>query len=519
MSFLDDVQLQNGTNGSAPSGGSFLDSIQAPPANEDKIYKYQQEANQAKQESDKANSIGTLFRETMSGVNKTLNDSSASILDTANEAVKNTWETYRQFPGQFMDDLKTSIQTIKNSKNPNPADKGNAKASALDAGSNMVNALMPLGDVANELLAPISAAFGAVMQQTGGQKLVDATGNTIVDKSGITDMPAFQNYAMKHPNFARKFNNMLLLLTVGADKFSPEDVPKQTVDAIHNLAKETIEQAKPVDVPPEPPKPKLTPEEKQAAYAKSQGYEPYTPADKLPVIDAGKPAKSALPTIQIGESIRVTKNSTGDLVYEPIKEPGYKPTPEPAPESISVPAVERPVLPDGTRVSKGASDINASLIQKGFTPLTPEEQTRYGTTSQPEQDTKIAQLISNPEALDSAIKNGDVPDDITKPLLFKRLSEHADSTGNTQMSLDLAKSPLAKASSETGQALGLLKGTGDTSADAINEVKNAREVYKGKKATEQTTSDVEKTVNEEVAKTRPTKKSWSDFIESIKCNY
>jgi hypothetical protein len=54
-------------------------------------------------------------------------------------------------------------------------------------------------------------------------------------------------------------------------------------------------------------------------YMQEMGYESYTPAEKLPVIDYGKPAKSELPVIQ-AEAPKA-KKVPGDLVYEPIKEP------------------------------------------------------------------------------------------------------------------------------------------------------------------------------------------------------
>lgn len=65
--------------------------------------------------------------------------------------------------------------------------------------------------------------------------------------------------------------------------------------------------SKPIElptVPPDEPPPGssaptvLTPEQKQAAYAKAQGYEPITPTERLPVIQAGPKNKDTLPTIQ-----------------------------------------------------------------------------------------------------------------------------------------------------------------------------------------------------------------------------
>ncbi len=57
----------------------------------------------------------------------------------------------------------------------------------------------------------------------------------------------------------------------------------------------------------------------------------------------------------------------------------------------------------------------------------------------------------------------------------------------------------------------------------MRDIKKAKEAYvegkQGKGIKEKTTGDVGKVVDEEMGKTKPTKQTWSDFINSIKCNY
>lgn len=531
MSFLDDVQLQNGTSGSAPSGSSFLDSINAPPADEDKIYQYQQEAKQAQEDSKKANSFGTIIKETMNG----LNDDATNVFSAANDAIKNTWDTYKQFPNKFWNDLKGSVSAIKNFK-ANPNDKGNIKGSIVDAAGQTVNVAMPLGDIANAIFAPISAAFGAAMQSMGGQKLLDHVGNTIVDKSGITDKPAFQQYALQHPDFARKFNNMLMLATVGTAEYGTSEVPKQMVDAIHNLAKDTLSQATPEEAPvenPTPEQPTLTPDEKQAAYAKSQGYEPYTPADQLPVIDAGKTVKDSLPTIQVGESVRVTKNTNGDYVYEPIKETQpAQPTPAASPETnkttTQIVPSERPTLPDGTRVTKSASDINDIIKEQGYATLPSAEQAKYEPGSYNQDLVTSKEMVENDfDKAFEAVKEGKPVAGIKYPqILFNEVKNSLTDNltpENYEKLKQLETSPLNTARSEGAGTLGSSGFNNGSAADAIDEVKKAREEFTNKKSgkgiRENTLKNVSDIVDQETKSITP--KNWDDFkskiIDSLTC--
>lgn len=61
-----------------------------------------------------------------------------------------------------------------------------------------------------------------------------------------------------------------------------------------------------------------TPATKQAAYAKSQGYEPIVPDNQLPMIEAGSGSKSTLPTIQTEPK---ANTKLGDLTVAPVEAP------------------------------------------------------------------------------------------------------------------------------------------------------------------------------------------------------
>lgn len=483
---------------------SYLSGFSVPTPQSLNEYGLNQEAEKAQAESDKANSFGTLLKETITGIPKQAEKSSENVLSAANDAVKNTWDTYKQFPNKLMADINAGADDIN---------KGNAARGLAKAG------FRAAGDFAIAVFAPISSAIGAAIQTIGGQKLMDKSGQVIADASGITDLKAFQKFAMTHPNFAEDFNRMLMLVMSGGEKGKQD--PGKIASEIHNLAEKTIKQAEPIEAKPEPAK-ILSPEEKQAAYAKSQGYEPYTPADKLPVIDAGKPAKSSLPSIQIGESIRVTKNSTGDLVYEPIKEPGYKPTPEPTPEPAPI---ERPVLPDGTRVTKAASDINNNLVKKGIESLPLSEQSKYETGSYKEESGNIATLLTNDPAKAVGMATGEIPLDGVKypEILFNAVEAKAMEEGDVATLQKLANSPVSK-TSEAGATLGshAFNDNPNSVVDTMKSIKRAKEAdfekSTGKKAADVKNADI-KSAKAEIQKAAPGKGAWQEFINQIKCNY
>lgn len=69
--------------------------------------------------------------------------------------------------------------------------------------------------------------------------------------------------------------------------------------------------------PPEPAPSTRVSTKAHEQYMQEMGYEPYTPPEKLPIIDYGKPAKTELPVIQTEIPARKVP---GDITYEPIKE-------------------------------------------------------------------------------------------------------------------------------------------------------------------------------------------------------
>lgn len=127
---------------------------------------------------------------------------------------KSLFATYSQTPAKIIQNTSEAFSTL------NPTDILSGKTQGAIGKAIFRNA----GDLANAVFAPLSSAIGAALTATGGQNIIDATGKVIADKSGITDVPAFQQFAMIHPNAGEDFNRLLTLALSGAEKGSFDPV-------------------------------------------------------------------------------------------------------------------------------------------------------------------------------------------------------------------------------------------------------------------------------------------------------
>ncbi len=519
-------------NSSAPGGSSFFDTQVLPPANQEKISQYQSEANIAQQEANKLNSVGTLFKETIKGIPQKANEFAGKVLNSADEAVRNTWETYKSTPEKLIQDINDSADNLAKSKLSDIIGVNTGLPTSITGiGGETGKGILKAGfrtarDVANAIFSPLSSAIGSLMQTTGGQKLTDSTGNIIADKSGITDIPAFQNFAMTHPNFAEDFNGLLLLLMSGGDNGQKVN-PKEVVDKINNLAQKTLDTAKPEIVTP--PEVKLSPSERQTEYAKRMGYEPYTPPEKLPTIDMGKPAKDSLPVIQIGESIRVSKNSNGDYVYEPIKE--QQPTqvtkqestytkPELAKETITKvsPEIKKSSL---SETLKQEAIVKGMKTDLGDSPI-------YETRPMETFNKAANYVIKNPEdALKVARGEISAPEGTLHSEIYSALKIKAFEDGDNSLLYKLATDPKINAmGTEAGR---IVKGydtrlTNDPVETAKEIIQYRKDFTEKKMSNLFKNTDIEKIkskytteIKDEISKNIPKRSGLVDFIKSIQC--
>ncbi len=445
MGFISDVKLPTGNTNSTGSGG-FLDSTYVPSESQsNKIGQFQNEANQSAQESQQANGFGNIVKNTATGV-------LGSIYNFGKNTAQGTWQIYQQTPQKIVDDIKESAKTMQTGGTSDQQSTGFLKG-IFKAG------FRTAADAANAVFAPLSAAIGSALQTTGGSKLIDDAGKVIADHNGITDWPAFQQFAISHPNAGEDFNRLTTLVMSAGEKGKIE--PTRILSDIKGLTDKVIETASKTE----------------------------SPITNQPVLQRVAPEAPTRPVV----------------------------------ESITQPQQILP--PREAGVTKTASDINQNLVKQGFDALPPEDQAKYTPQSYKDIATRVASMLdTNPEDVKSMAK-GDtpIPKDINPEILFNAVEAKAIKEGDTQTLIDLAKSPVSQ-TSQAGQTLG---GHGyndnpNSPVNVIKDIQTAREKTFSKNAGQDVVKAKSATVDEiasEIKKTAPTRQSWSDFVEQIRCNY
>lgn len=156
-----------------------------------------------RQEAAKLNSFGGLVKETIRGIPRAVAESRAGT--AVQEAAKDI-------------------------------ERGDVIKGIVKAG------VRPAADFAIEVFKPISIAIGAVLRESGGQKLIDKAGNVIADKSGITDNEKFQQFALEHPNAGQDFDrflNLALLGSAGKTKLDPKGLAREATNVAQKIVGQT----------------------------------------------------------------------------------------------------------------------------------------------------------------------------------------------------------------------------------------------------------------------------------------
>lgn len=188
--------------------------------------------------------------------------------------------------------------------------------------------------------------------------------------------------------------------------------------------------------------------------------------------------------------------------------------------------IDRPVADDGTRVTKAANDINEQLIKQGVEALPPEEQSKYQTGSYKKDLETTTELMNTDfeKAKNVATGNEPVPDNIRYPqVLFNAMEAHAIKTGDIQLQIDLAKSPLGKELSEAAGTLGS-HGFNDNPNNSpvklikkINEAREKSVVKKEGKSIKEAKKGIVDKLKKEARKTSLKRQDWESFVKSIQC--
>ncbi len=517
MSLQDLLKNAQGVAGGSATGLRRL--LEGSTSTSDKWVQAQRDAEAAQFESTQANSFGTIAKGTARG-----------LLDIPVNAAKSTWDILKGTPGKIAEDVKTGAEEFQN-REPLSLAKAGFRVAA---------------DSANAVFAPLSAAIGSILEASGGQKLTDAVGQKIADKSGITDWPAFQKFAMEHPNAGEDFNRLLTLAMSAAEtsKISPKNVLERTALQVRELAsKVSREVVRPAPAPTglrkltvqsegvEGPVGLNTSKNRMANYSKEMGYEGYTPDSMLPEIPFGAKGKSAIPSIQMDAPQRGPRAPDG-MRYEPIPSPltvdqvlgnrSRQPVGTSAPGAEIGSVEPRAVGGTGETQTRGLSlGVEAKAIEnklvKNLGDL-PE----YQVVNMADQAAKASDFMAKDFELAKKVAKGDAlpPADLLPEAVFVAVENAAIKAKDVNLLRELATGKLTGEATTMGQRIRTLaERDPESPVTAMKDIVRVREEKAARteknipKAKRQTVNELKKELN----KSRPTKQNWNEFIKSITC--
>lgn len=537
----------------------------------------------AKTDADNANSFGGMLKNTVVGIG-----------DIGKTFLQNLWGSYSDFVPKVQNDV---IEGSKDFQSASDIAANHANGSfgegLEDAGKGIFkSAVLPPARFVGAVFAPLSAAISSVMEENGGQKLTDDAGKTIADKSGITDWPAFQTFAMQHPNAGDDFQQLANLVLLGKEGGNEKIEPSTMLDRTKlQIADLSTSIAKKLSLP-------VVDATAQTATGDSTGFswdktsvqpeksfsddlhngsngEVSTvkksfdrvisfPEDQQAVIkslaDGGdKNAQELISRAGRDSKVSYTEADTflrgkyGDD-YDAIRynnaqlpEKGveyhdlndgkfYSVKPETAklysmqsrglkyephiivpPTEITAEPVKAPENPD--KVSGVAKSIQEKAIEKGLTDSF-NDLAGYQSRTVADQAAKVADFITkNPDDM-RAIVSGDkaLPSDMSASMFIKGVEEHATLNGDVGLIRDIASSPLTSDTSIHAQELRFLAERDQSSAvDAIKDLERTRaKAAEGRDLSREKDATI-KEIKDSIKNAAPTKQTWGEFIDSIKC--
>lgn len=225
-----------------------------------------------------------------------------------------------------------------------------------------------------------------------------------------------------------------------------------------------------------------------------------------------------------GKKLAELKNELKNVKGESFKD--YKPEDlqkinalaQEANQSIS----DLPKVAGRAKESGVSSRIESTAIEQGLSKKGIENLSEYQSTTHAEQAKRVADLMNNDFELAKKIIKGEepAPRGLRTEALFSAMEDYAKKTGDVQLNMELAQSPIASEISAAGSKLSL-SGLNDplSPVNAIKDVMKAREDVISRKKfdiTKEAKIDEVK-IKEEIKKATPKKADWSSFIDSIKC--
>lgn len=362
MGYLDTVVLPERPKGTTPptggGGGGYLSSVVLPDNayRSNELARYEKEAKEMKAISDAQNSIPGLFKSTVSDIWETTKrywiGSGQQVVDFAGEVVespskaltKRYNEVGEDIVHLFVDNFSYGTETVQKMLEDHENGTGSTAG-------DVANLARLISSTAGMIFSPITGTLEAAQELPVLKQVADAINApfTVAGYAGafasgkaLDVMPISQESKdiLKQP--IEELGTLAAQIFFGGkvmSKLADTFVTKGTVTPVEATRIITeIRRENPqifqlesgiIDVnlrlpPPLPAAPIQLPGAVQRRgtkmheeYMREMGYETYVAAEKLPVIQVGKPPKSELPVVQIETPARRAKD---DLVYEPLKD-------------------------------------------------------------------------------------------------------------------------------------------------------------------------------------------------------
>ena len=538
---------------------SFLNSVLLP-GEKDKVRQFGQEAYQARSELERTQGIGGLLRETgreaisgavagIKAVPTTEKSFGALIKDPylpLKEGSKNLFAT--------LDDSAKRIQDwgqVVSDPNSSVAKKVAATGSvgvgwlnnAFTVFSSPLAALSPIPGIGH-IADSINKVFGAI----GG------VGEQFSTEVVLRNLPVSEKTKKEIEPLIRELGSLSALVLAGkAGADVTSKITKRTTEVTSKIKEDIKVQVQFLEEGTTKV-PIKTPSTKQAEYARSMGYEPYTPAERLPIIKYGKRQKTTELTVKLPtEGLRMPTPKGTRLVPEPTPrvKGGFlesvlkpqeqriptakeiaqeirqlpqetKPVTVPAAEVLSIKPIESVGEMKESRLAAGVEEMAIERrLTEGF-----EGRPEYAQVSMKEQARQAEQLrITNPEqAIRIALGEELAPSHLIPEAVFIAVERAATRAGDVATLKRLATgSSLSLQATAMGQRIRTLGERDQLSPVKIMEdVRKVREeAYEkktGKKVEEAKRTEVAK-MKEEMKKSASKRQDWESFISELKCNY
>lgn len=197
------------------------------------------------------------------------------------------------------------------------------------------------------------------------------------------------------------------------------------------------------------------------------------------------------------------------------------------PQTAETRRIER--LADAGEGPRGSSKVGESIARKTIEQKLEDsygETAGYDKITIADQARRVEELLTTDIERARRVLSGQeaLPEGMRGSALIKGMEEYALKTGDAELAFELANSPLVAETSIFAQEMRILaERTPDSATAQLRSIKKAREeaaqeaLQRG-----QTLFDVTKKAKNElreaVEKSRPTKETWSSFIDSIKCS-